>query len=188
MKFLNWLKALFSFSTSQANGQTAAQPAHTERNLDHLTGETDTGISYRPNLVDDLKGDHQHLLSLYSSVLESIDKLEYGKISGQLEVFKTDFNAHLGAENIKFYGYLEQQIKENESDEQYRKIRTFRREMNSIANAVNKFLNSWISTGVDSSSVSAFHEELKGIGAALVKRIESEENNLYPIYDEHKAA
>ena len=60
--------------------------------------------------------------------------------------------------------------------------------MNSIANAVNKFLSNWISTGVDSASVNEFTAELKDIGAALVKRIESEENSLYPIYDEHKAA
>jgi hemerythrin-like domain-containing protein len=188
MKFLEWLKALFSFGKSTADAQSSALPQQAERNIERLTGETDTGISYRPNLVNDLKGDHQHLLGLYSSVLESINKLEYGKIAGQLEVFKTDFNAHLGTENIKFYGYLEQQIKENESSENYKQIRNFRREMNSIANAVNKFLSNWISTGVDSASVNEFTAELKDIGAALVKRIESEENSLYPIYDEHKAA
>ena len=64
----------------------------------------------------------------------------------------------------------------------YANMRKFRREMNSIANAVNKFLNNWITAGIDSTNVVEFKTELEGIGAALVKRIESEETTLYPIY------
>lgn len=197
MSIFAWIKSLFmgkksghqDASAGEQQQQASVLPSR-EIDLEEvrLTGDTNTGIAYYPKLVDNLKDDHQHLLGLYTLVLNTIDKMEYTKIPGQLEVFKTDFHAHLNTENIKFYGYLEKNLKETDSEEEYKSIRTFRREMNSIANTVNKFLNNWINSGIDSSNVDAFTEELKGIGAALVKRIESEENKLYPIYSAKNAS
>ena len=184
MNFFAWLKSLFT----TAKPESLNTAANDNVNADFVPTELNAGISFHNNLVTDLKNDHPHLLGLYTSVLESIDKAQYAKITGQLETFKIDFNAHLTAENIKFYGYLEQVLREEDNGTDYANMRKFRREMNSIANAVNKFLNNWITAGIDSTNVVEFKTELEGIGAALVKRIESEETTLYPIYHDKNAA
>lgn len=177
MSVLNWLKSLFGSATNQ---ETKQQDQVEAEILKHAAKAEK--ITYRENLVNNLKLDHQNLLALYGGMLESIHESEYTKIVGQLETFKTNFNAHLHTENLKLYVFLEQNVKED-ADE-FKKIRKYRREMRDIENAVNKFLTNWITSGINAENASEFETQLKAIGEALVKRIESEEHSLYPMYDQ----
>ena len=45
-----------------------------------------------------------------------------------------------------------------------------------------KFLDHWIEFGIDRQSVNEFRAEYNAIGAALIKRIEIEERELYTLY------
>ena len=142
--------------------------------------DEDRSIPYYPKLVDHLEMDHQQLVSLYTNVGTTLDSSEYQLIPGQLAKFKEDFKAHLETENIRFYGYLEQSLKENNAE--FQSLRRFRKEMRTIERTVIKFLEKWIDNGIDKESHTEFYNEYSAIGSALVKRIESEEKELYILY------
>lgn len=180
---MNILKSILAwFSSFFVAKQTMSQrPLDGQLNpTTELNGHVNT-ISLHPDLVKNLKTDHQHLLGLYTAVLENAKTSKFESIVEQLRKFKTEFGAHLHAENIKFYGYLEQQLEKNTPES--KEMREFRREMNSIERSVNKFLDKWIDGGVDSSTSSVFLSESEKIANALVQRIENEEQKLYPIYE-----
>lgn len=142
--------------------------------------ESDLAIPYYPKLIDHLEMDHQKLLHLYTNIGETLAINEYLLIPGQLNKFKEDFKAHLDAENIKFYGYLEQSLQDQ--SEEFVSLRRFRKEMRSIERTVIRFLDHWINNGINTETHNDFKAEYEGIGAALVKRIESEEKELYTMY------
>ena len=142
--------------------------------------DMDRSIPYYPKLVDHLEMDHQQLLNLYTNVGATLDLEAYQLIPGQLNKFKEDFKAHLDAENIKFYGYLEQSLKDK--SEEFQSLRRFRKEMRTIERTVIKFLDHWITDGISSESHQEFKAQYDAIGSALVKRIESEEKELYTLY------
>ena len=61
-------------------------------------------------------------------------------------------------------------------------MRAFRKEMRTIERTVIKFLDKWISNGIQSDTAEEFKGEYEAIGSALVTRIESEEKELYILY------
>lgn len=142
--------------------------------------DNELNISYYPQLIDHLEMDHQKLLHLYTNIGETLGINEYALIPGQLNKFKGDLKAHLNAENIKFYGYLEQSLKDQ--SEEFASLRRFRKEMHSIERTVIKFLDHWIENGINTQTHNEFKEQYEAIGSALVKRIESEEKELYTLY------
>ena len=137
-------------------------------------------IPFYPKLIDHLEADHRHLLQLYVQIERNVKNRKYSLISDQLAGFKEDFVAHLEAENIKFYGFLEQRFKDQ--SQEFASLRRFRKEMRTIERTVIKFLDHWIEYNVDSTSVNEFKAQYESIGEALVKRIESEEKELYTMY------
>ena len=173
---LAWFSGLFVAKQTTVQQSPSGQLNPTKE----LNGHVNT-ISLHPDLVKNLKTDHQHLLGLYTAVLENAKTQKYDSIVEQLRKFKTEFGSHLHAENIKFYGYLEQQLEQNTPES--KEMREFRREMNTIERSVNKFLDKWIDSGVDNSTSLVFLNESEKIANALVQRIENEEQKLYPIYE-----
>lgn len=173
---LAWFSGLFVAKQTIAQQSLGGQLNPTKE----LDGHVNT-ISLHPELVKNLKIDHQHLLGLYTAVLGNAKNQKYESIVEQLKKFKKEFGSHLSAENIKFYGYLEQQLELNTPES--KEMREFRREMNSIERSVNKFLDKWIDSGVDNSTSLVFLSESEKIANALVQRIENEEQKLYPIYE-----
>ena len=180
-----WLKTLLS-SIFKVFGAQTISPTHpassAQMNTQNALVAQDTGLSipFYPGLIDHLELDHQHLLALYTHISDLFNSKKYADIASQLAIFKADFKAHLDAENIKFYGYLEQSLKDQ--SEQFAELRRFRKEMRSIERTVIKFLDHWMEFGVDRQSAPEFKTEYNAIGAALIKRIESEELELYTLY------
>ena len=184
MNFLNWLKSLFG--SAQTPSAQPINQTDLATNLETTGASQAQKIAHYSDLVEHLQQDHQHLIGLYSSVLQSIEQAHYPQIATQLEQFKTDFHAHLHAENIKLYGFLEQSLAHQ--TEEFKQMRQYRREMRSIESVVNKFLSYWIESRVDAANIQQFIEEFQNIGNALVTRIESEEHTLYPMYQNHVAS
>ena len=137
-------------------------------------------IPYYPNLIDHLEADHQHLLQLYTQIGQNLKNKQYFSITDQLNHFKEDFIAHLESENIKFYGFLEQRLKDQ--SQEFASLRSFRKEMRTIERTVIKFLDHWIEHQINADRVEDFQTQYEAISAALVKRIESEEKELYTMY------
>ncbi|MFZ7792480.1 hemerythrin domain-containing protein [Acinetobacter lwoffii] len=183
----NWLKQLFSSLFNGFNPSKADNPQNetaldlgNRHSIDTLSKHDDVGIPFYPNLIKHLELDHQQLLSLYSNIGNSLYLQEYHLLPDQLAQFKQDFKAHLDAENIKFYGYLEQGLKEQ--SQAFLSLRQFRKEMRVIERTVIKFIDHWMDFGVNRAAAAEFRAEYEAIGSALVQRIEREEKELYTMY------
>ena len=181
--FLSVLKISQSLKTSQTQTATAPAFSHEIHSSDALmTSDNSLNIQFYPSLISHLEMDHQHLLDLYTNIGSTLELKEFQLMSGQLNKFKDDFKAHLDTENIKFYGFLEQSLKGQ--NEQFTSLRRFRKEMRTIERTVIKFLDHWMEFGIDSNSYQDFKDQYETIGAALIKRIESEEKELYSMYSQ----
>ncbi len=138
------------------------------------------GISYSPTLIDALKDDHSDLIELYSEIAHIMASGHYDAIPEALTSFKTKLDVHLLTENLRFYCYLEQNLSGHTAELEL--MKSFRREMSSIARAVVGFVRKWQFTVITKANKDSFLEEYAQIGDALTQRIEREENSLYTLY------
>jgi FAD/FMN-containing dehydrogenase len=145
-------------------------------------GPATGGIAYDPHLVTKLKGDHQDMLALYTRLLNAAETGRPESLHGDLILFRRIFQGHILMESVRFYVYLDRLLAEHPSvrDE----ARAVRKDMNAIAKAVADFIHVWISSPIKVQALPQFMTDLKGIGAALVARVELEESSLYTLYTE----
>jgi hemerythrin-like domain-containing protein len=141
-----------------------------------------THISYSPELVDNLKSDHQALLSLYIEIKSDLDARRYPKIVEKLAEFRTALTSHLLTENVRLYVYLDRQFSRDETNSEL--IRSFRKEMDNIGRIAMNFLRKYEELGVDADLVKHFSKDFATIGEVLTNRIQREEETLYPLYVE----
>jgi len=138
------------------------------------------GIAYDGGLVAKLKGDHQELVRIYTSIKSAAAENRFGNLHDLLSNFKLTFQMHIALENVKFYVYVQQRTAQDAEASTF--ISDVRREMNDIARAVLKFVDAYMATPPALSTVAAFNAELDQIGAVLVQRVEKEESRLYSLY------
>jgi len=142
--------------------------------------KTSTKISYNSDLVPTLIGEHKMLLKLHGEIIDSAKREEHQRTKKLLVKFKNLLVGHLLKENTSLYTYLKHSLSDPSSSE----LATgMKQEMDGIAQAVMQF----IKTALEDDYVydENFISEFSGIGAALVNRIESEENSLYLAYEKH---
>jgi iron-sulfur cluster repair protein YtfE (RIC family) len=137
-----------------------------------------TKIAFDPELVEDLKDDHQKLLELYTKVCTCYDKQDTDNLRTNLLSFKVELTSHLLRENTKLYVYLKSKF---DSDPNNRELVTdMQREMGKIGHDVFQFLRD--ASQPDMVFDSQFKAQLDQIGAILVTRIKAEEDMLYELY------
>ncbi len=139
-----------------------------------------TKINYIPDLVDNLHNDHNVLLDLFGKIKVAFETGKYQKIEGELKKFKRLLVDHLLTENVRLYIYLAHEFAQDEVTSDL--IKEFKREMNHISRAVMAFITKYETIGVNIELSVSFGKDLNAIGAALVERIQREENTLYPLY------
>lgn len=181
---------LFDATPTTVTPQPLAQPTltaspHTESrtaaNAMHISSaDPDCGISYSPTLIDTLMDDHDDLLELYSQIAHIMAERRFDEIPEALTLFKTKLDVHLLTENLRFYCYLEQSL--DEDAEERETMKTFRREMSTIARAVVTFIRKWQAHMITDDNKAEFLSEYAQIGDALAQRIEREEKGLYTLY------
>lgn len=137
-------------------------------------------IAYDAELVPTLKQDHHDLVALFSEIgcCAKLDRFE--DVPMLLTRFKMNFEAHLIAENVRFYNYVERALEGDSENTML--IRSFRREMNAIARGVVDFVKKYQLTGFDTDERTAFLEDYRSVGDLLAQRIQREEASLYPLY------
>ncbi|MBV35025.1 MAG: hypothetical protein CMP47_06140 [Rickettsiales bacterium] len=142
---------------------------------------TKKGIQFDPALVDNLKNDHSHLVTLFGQMWElGYQANNPHKLAELVTQFKRDFQAHLLKENVKFYVYLEQNLTDDASSMQL--VKDFRNEMNDIAQAVIKFCKRYSKPIKMSVLQEHFPQEYQQVGEVLTHRVSLEENELYTLY------
>ena len=117
----------------------------------------------------------------FSEVVESGQTLYFLKRSYSPQEVWVTYPCHNSGEDF-YYGYLEQRLKDQ--SQEFMSLRHFRKEMRSIERTVIKFLDHWIEYGIKADNLTTFKTEYNAIGAALIKRIESEEKELYTLYNQ----
>lgn len=141
-----------------------------------------TDIHYDPELIKNLKNDHQELFSIYSDIKTLFENGDYAAVSKRLNDLRGDLQGHLLTENVRLYIYLDHMLRGDEANEEL--IRGFRKEMDDIAKTAMNFLKKYEAIGVDKDLAEVFSKDFATIGEVLTKRIKREESILYPLYME----
>lgn len=137
-------------------------------------------ISYDPKLVESLLHDHAELGRIFANVGEAQKNGNFGDLRPLLIQFKTRLEAHVLTENVRFYNYLEQSLSGDAADSGT--MHSFRREMNGIARSVVDFVKKYQSSDFTPGARRQFAADYEMVGKILEQRLDSEENNLYPLY------
>ncbi|WP_428609657.1 hemerythrin domain-containing protein [Sedimenticola sp.] len=140
-----------------------------------------TSIAYDTDLIETLEEDHQTLLAHYKQIEKNAIEQNFKAVQAELNRFKTLFHQHILLENVKLYVYLTHSL--DPEGEPCKRARDMRREMRHIGKAVNQFIERYDIWPWEEEMESQFIGELEQIGNALVNRIETEEELLYPLYD-----
>lgn len=139
-----------------------------------------TQITYDPELIDRLKNQHQELIALYTKIKEADESLDYDVVRSTLTEFKNLFHSHILLENVKLYIYLKHVFAADEDSSAI--AMEMRKEMGSIGKVVNQFIQKYTAPVWTDVMKISFADELEIIGAALVDRINMEEESLYTLY------
>ena len=139
-----------------------------------------TELYYDPELINNLKDDHQKLLKIYNDMGEALSSNNFDQLASLFTDFKTQLQKHILTENLKLNIYLSHAIT-NDPDS-LAIITELRAEMQKIGRAVNKFFNHYAKIPWTEEQILSFPEEFNNTGSILVDRIEREESNLYPLY------
>lgn len=141
-------------------------------------------LHYDPNLVTGLIEDHHTLLGIFTQVIHAMDEKDMALVKEKLTELGDALRGHLLKENIRFYVYLQHSLEDDAENAAI--MHEFRNEMQHIGKAVADFLlkytaenDGWV---WDEKMWQNFQEEIGGIGKVLTKRIQTEENILYPLY------
>jgi hypothetical protein len=139
-----------------------------------------TEISYYADLVPELLDDHQVLLGLFTEVTQTYEAKDYERLPTMLGEFGSLLRGHLLKENIKLYIYLQHALADDPENSAL--MQEFRTEMHGISKTVSKFLKHYSEEDWGEQRRAEFGTDLGAIGKVLVKRIETEESVLYPLY------
>ncbi len=140
-----------------------------------------TQLHYDSNLVPNLVADHQVLLGIFGEIGVAMNQKNMVLVKQKLGELGDGLRGHLLKENIRFYVYLQHSLEADPDNAAI--MHDFRKEMQHIGKAVADFLHKFTADGDWSEAMwQDFQQEVGGIGKVLVKRIQTEENVLYPLY------
>lgn len=168
---------MFGFFTKKKGNEETTRQENTGSEHRVAPG---TEIRFDPGLVDKLKAEHRSLLKLYSKISRALAGGNFDEVSEALGEIKGLLQGHLLTENVRLYVYLEHQFAGNEVNMEL--IRDFRREMDGIGRAVLTFLKKYKAIGSEKELAATFEKDLESLGKILSKRIQHEEETLYPLY------
>lgn len=169
----------FLFGRKNRN-QPAAEAAPTTPAPQAAATAPGTRISFNPELVPQLKADHQKLLAIFGSISQAFNAEDLEETVQHLEIFRGAIQNHLLTENVRFYIYLEHALLED--PQSHALVHEFRHEMDGIGKAVLAFLGKYRQMSTQPNLAASFGGDLSLIGQVLVERIQREEEILYPLY------
>jgi regulator of sigma D len=137
---------------------------------------------HNPLLIHQLKNDHKKLFNIYNKLYSSfISNSNHKEIEDILNQLKVMLIMHINFEDSLLYSYLNDKYRY--SDEKMTFITNASKEMQNISEVALKFINECSNPELYIQYRDKFKKELEIIGDILVKRIEFEEDRLYPLYD-----
>ncbi len=143
--------------------------------------ETTRRIGYDPGLIDSLLDDHARLGTVFGRIEKASKAGDFDETRKLLVHFKSSLQAHILTENVRFYTYIEELAADDR--ENARIMHEFRRDMNTIARQVVDFVRKYQACDFASRAErDQFDKDRAAVGTLLEQRLDSEENDLYPLY------
>jgi len=139
-----------------------------------------TEIRYHPELIKQLKADHQTLFGLHADLERAFEQNALDVVREKLGALQDMLNDHLLNENVRLYAYLEACFAHDST--QHELIRGFRQEMNGIAKNARGFLKKYAELAEKPELHAHFMPELNATWGVFADRLRREEQNLYPLY------
>ncbi|HJX18535.1 MAG TPA: hemerythrin domain-containing protein [Acidiferrobacterales bacterium] len=139
-----------------------------------------THIGYDPLLIQRLQSDHQRMLDLFTQTQVLLSTHDYDGVRRKLGELRIILQDHLMTTNVKFYVYVSRQLAGDAAKTAI--INEYRRDMLRNSRQIMDFLRTYSGARLDDTFADVFQVELLVIGAALVQRIEREQNSLFPLY------
>ncbi|MDH5648001.1 MAG: hemerythrin domain-containing protein [Candidatus Heimdallarchaeota archaeon] len=168
---------MFSFFKKDKDKQPGEEKQVNLANTEVAPG---TGITYKKDLIDRYKLDHQYLLTLYNAANDAFVQGEYSVVAVRLNEMREALRKHLLDEELNFYVYMLHCY--SHDIEVTDIIVSYKKEMKQLGLTAFGFLKKCVDMGDTLSSDENFLREFKTVGQLLIKRISSEENQLYPLY------
>ena len=144
--------------------------------------QTSNSITYKPNLINNLKNDHQEIIEKFKEIVVAVNANNFIALPEKLRSFKLELQSHILVENVHFYVYVEQKLER--FPDQCDFVHDVRKEMNVIAKAVVTFVKKYQLIAFTPNVKEEFKSELNEIGKILLKRVEMEETRLYTLYED----
>ncbi len=170
-KFLNF------FKRKQQN--TGANASSTEA-TDSEAVAPGTQLRYDEQLVHKLQADHKQLLKLFGDISTAYEQNDFKALPNKLTIFSDKLREHLLLENLKLYIYLKHVLKSDQHSTAV--MNNFYQEMKEIGKVVNGFVNKYSQSNWSETMKASFYTDITKIETVFVKRIETEEEKLYPLY------
>ncbi len=137
---------------------------------------------HNPSLICQLKKDHKKLFNIYNELYNLfISNSDHKDIENVLNQLKTMLLIHINFEDSLLYSYLHGRYRHSSNKISF--IDNASEEMQNISKVALKFISECSNPELYSKNKDKFQKELEIIGDILVKRIEFEEDRLYPLYE-----
>jgi len=135
-------------------------------------------------LIQQFKQEHVNIVHLFEGVKSGIsdEAVDAQSLIGELRGLKEILVAHLELEDKLLYPKLAS----SEAEEARELGKKFSEEMSKISNAALAFFGKYVTVEASELKNNAeFEKELSGIIEVVVKRVEIEENTLFPAYEKY---
>jgi hemerythrin-like domain-containing protein len=156
-----------------------SRDVYSERSLPN-TAAPSANISYKSGLVTELQTDHKELLKLFTALVLAHRSGDFDGAVAHLKRFTYALRAHLLKENLHLYIYLKHALREDQESSDL--MSSMRVEMGRIGRALNEFVTRYTSSPWDPAARERLRGELDKIAEILTRRIQQEEEVLYPMY------
>lgn len=135
---------------------------------------------YNPELISQLKQEHQQLLNRYKEILEAVKAKAFGDANRFLQAFDAELRAHLWKEHAELYVYLEYVLAKDSHS--FKQMHELRLNMDHISSDVISFIHRYTVDPINETTAAHFKKEFEQIGKIIVNRIQQEETSLYNLY------
>lgn len=167
----------------RSNKETAVKRSEPQQEQKKTVIKDKLPIDYSPELISELKKEHQILLHLHSEILSSAAQRNSAKTASNIKEFNNQLSKHLKTEFKELYIFLEF-FALRHLPETTESIRHFKNEMHEISRAVMGVIHKHEADQFETDeSFDSVITDFNKLGSALVDRITREEAELYSMYD-----
>ncbi len=136
---------------------------------------------HNPSLIHQLKDDHKKLFTIYNELYNLfINNEKHEIVVEKLIQLKVMLDMHIDFEDSLLYSYLNNKYRNINNKLSF--INDAQKEMENIIKVALKFIDDCSNSELYNKHRDKFKKELELIGDILVKRVEFEEDRLYPLY------